>query len=441
MRTHRVITILQLCYFAALFLGPLSALTVQVQDDGNWWPLENEDAHPGQGLARPGRSLQSVGSVKGLPKHFSIRPIVDNSLCVHTVHLDAAALNPGLTAKQQAAAAATAELVAAARQRSGLPPIQPKDVQDYGTSRLVLLPCEGGATDTFTAEAILGRFYFNNGTNYRQGFLKPSADSGLCAYGVNASYTAGHPVFGVTGTAYYTEHPSQTRGAAADEPLYGAGENEMDWFDEYIFDWAPYTRYGYDPATIPSTGFKSANPLPPTMLDASGWGPFHTSWGVCMSNPTADAMTPSDDTSTEVALRYHSWTFINVQDTGAVSHLPRAAARQAFSLLTLGPDRPQPDMSPLAGEVDAGDLSAAMGGSDKPYGTGYSTLVSNELCLRLEAVKAGGQVRLAQCNPVAPALDQVFQLIAAKKPPGKKKAAAAAKRAAAKAAAAAAASA
>ncbi|KAG2453104.1 hypothetical protein HYH02_002435 [Chlamydomonas schloesseri] len=431
MRAHRASTTWQASfYITALFLGPLSALTL-VQEDGNWWPLDNEDAHPGQGLARPGRSLQSVTSVKGLPKHFSIRPIVDNSLCVHLVHLDASSANPGLTVKQQAAAAATAALVAAARQRSGLPPIQIHDVQEYGTSRLVLLPCVGGTTDTFTAEAILGRFYFNNGTNYRQGFLKPSSDSGLCAYGVNATYTAGHPVFGVTGTEYYTDHPSQTRGAAVDDPAY---DNHMDWFDEYIFDWAPYTRYGYDPATIPSSGFKAVNPLPPTMLDASGWGPFHSSWGVCMSNPTADAAAPSDDMGTEVALRYHSWIFVNVQDAGSVSHLPRAAARQAYSLLTLGPDRPQPDMSPLAGEADAGDLSAAMGGSDKPYGTGYSTLVSNELCMRLEAVKEGAQVRLAQCNPVAPALDQVFQLFAAKKPAAKKRAAAA--KAAAKAAAA-----
>lgn len=142
-------------------------------------------------------------------------------------------------------------------------------------------------------------------------------------------------MFGVTGTTYYTEHPNKTSGAAADEPQYLADDNEMDWFDEYIFDWAAYTRYGYDPATIPSTGFKSANPLPPTMLDASGWGPFHSSWGVCMSNPTADVMTPIDDTTTEVALRYHSWTFVNVQGAcecglrrGCMGTIPNCAHRR-----------------------------------------------------------------------------------------------------------------
>ena len=60
--------------------------------------------------------------------------------------------------------------------------------------------------------------------------------------------------------------------------------------------------------------------------------------------------------------------------------------------MTLGPDRPQPDLSPLAGEMDAGDLSSQLGGSDKPYGTGYSTLVSNELCLTASVVRPGAQV-------------------------------------------------
>lgn len=97
---------------------------------------------------------------------------------------------------------------------------------------------------------------------------------------------------------------------------------------------------------------------------------------------------------------------------------PQPALLHAYSRLPASPTHaiPHPRLQPPARttqqptppfQMDAGDLSAAMGGSDKPYGTGYSTLVSNELCMRLEAIKEGGQVQLAQCNPVAPALDQV----------------------------------
>jgi hypothetical protein len=80
-------------------------------------------------------------------------------------------------------------------------------------------------------------------------------------------------------------------------------------------------------------------------------------------------------------------------DAVAISNLPARIRNTAYTLVNLGPNRPQPDVSPLAGTVDAGTLSAELGGGDKPYGTGYSALVSNELCLTVPVVKEGAEVR------------------------------------------------
>lgn len=60
---------------------------------------------------------------------------------------------------------------------------------------------------------------------------------------------------------------------------------------------------------------------------------------------------------------------------------------------TLGPERPQPDMSPRAGIDDAGDLTNALNGNDKPYGTGYASLVSRELCMTTPMIREGAEVR------------------------------------------------
>lgn len=81
-----------------------------------------------------------------------------------------------------------------------------------------------------------------------------------------------------------------------------------------------------------------------------------------------------------------------LSETASIAHLPPRFRRSVYAIMTLGPDRPQPDVSPLAGKIDAGDLSAMLGGGDKPYGTGYSSLVSNELCLTTEVIKPGAEV-------------------------------------------------
>ncbi|GLC41891.1 hypothetical protein PLESTM_001263000 [Pleodorina starrii] len=332
----------------------------------------------------------STFTVRGLPARFTLRPMIDPSLCVNRVLLTAAA-------------------VVRARARSGLPPTGAEELAEYGASRLVLLPCSSARTETFLAEAVLGRFYQNNAANYRQGFLKIPSDLGSCAYGVNHTYTDGHPVFGVTGTQFYAQTSAKTQ-AAKEYDL--DDDNTMDWYDDYTFNYAPYVRYGYDPNIFLAGTFRSPNPLPVTMLDASGWGPFHASWGPCMANPTLDTATPTDTADTEAQLRFMSWIFIDVPETNSTSHLPAPARSRGYAIATLGPDRPQPDMSPDAGLVDAGELSAALGGGDKPYGTGYSSLVSNELCMTASVIKEGAEVRLARCNPVAPTLEQVFQLAA-----------------------------
>ncbi|KAG2484874.1 hypothetical protein HYH03_016358 [Edaphochlamys debaryana] len=382
---------------------------------GDAWSLDMEEVHPGQGMLQSrGRSLLEISTVKGLPNKFTIRPIVDDSLCVTRVTLPSAK-------------------VEAAREGAGLPPTSEEDVREYGAARLVLMPCQEGADDTFLAESVMGRFYFNNGTNYRQGFLKPPTNNDVCLYGVNASYTVGHPVWGVTGTEFYEEHPDKAGGALV-QPLHvrdAEDADELDWFDDYSMEFASYTRYGYDPNVIFATGtFRSPNPLPLTALDASGWGPFHASWGPCMKNPTLDSATPTTDPANELQLRYQSFIFLSAGDTASISNLPAAARRQAYTLLTLGPDRPQPDMDPDAGKMDAGELSNQLGGSDKPYGTGYANLVSRELCMSIfGAVREGAQVRYKQCNPVSPALMQVFRLVPRRPRAAKKIGARAAKKA------------
>ncbi|GIL69881.1 hypothetical protein Vretimale_10098 [Volvox reticuliferus] len=335
--------------------------------------------------------MVEVFRVKGLPSSFTIRPITDNSLCLNRVQL-------------------TSPSIVRARARNGLPPSDPEELGEHGVNRLVLMTCSGARTETFLAEAALGRFYRNNDDQYRIGFLKNQFDRSQCLYGVNNTYTDGHPVFGVTGTEYYTEH---NQGTTANTTYDEDDENEMDWYDDYTFNYAPYVRYGYDPATLLSNStFRSPNPLPVTMLDASGWGPFTSSWGPCMRNPTADTTTPTDTVASELQLRYQTFIFVDVPGTQSISHLPAATRKTGYAIALLGPDRPQPDMSPLAGVVDAGQLSADMGGSDKPYGTGYASLVSNELCMTTSVVREGAEVRLARCNPVRPSLEQVFQIVA-----------------------------
>ncbi|EFJ44176.1 hypothetical protein VOLCADRAFT_106507 [Volvox carteri f. nagariensis] len=365
-------------------------------DGTAWADLSLEQGYRMNGMLARERRMQDdtvtmgdIATVRGLPTRFTIRPMIDNSLCVNRVQM-------------------TSTAVVRARFRSGLPQSDQAQLEDYGINRLVLMNCSGARTETFVAEAALGRSYHNSDTNYRIGFLKNPSDLSQCAYGVNSTYTDGHPVFGVTGTLYYEEHANKTNASSQ----YDENDNEMDWYDDYNFNYASYVRYGYDPATLVSNStFKSPNPLPVTMLDASGWGPFPSSWGPCMKNPTIDSATPTDTTASELQLRYQTFIFLDVRDTASISHLPAAVRRNGYALATLGPDRPQPDVSPLAGEVDAGALSADLGGGDKPYGTGYSSLVSNELCMTTSVVKEGAEVRLARCNPVAPTLEQAFQIV------------------------------
>ncbi len=86
-----------------------------------------------------------------------------------------------------------------------------------------------------------------------------------------------------------------------------ANDQELDWFDDYNFDYAQYTRYGYNMSELASA-HRSPIPLPDQMHDGSGWGPFRANWGPCMDNPTADSATPI--MPDEVMLQYMSWTFL-----------------------------------------------------------------------------------------------------------------------------------
>ncbi|GIL63039.1 hypothetical protein Vafri_17191 [Volvox africanus] len=382
------------CLLVLLLLGALSALAYEEARGTAWADLSIEQGYrAGNRRARERRmqddtSMADISPLKGLPSRFTIRPIIDNSLCVNRVLL-------------------TSPVVVRARARNGLPPSDRADIQEHGVNRLVLMPCSGSRTEIFLADAALGRSYRNSDNKYRIGFLKNPFDLTQCLYGVNNTYTDGHPVFGVTDTEYYAEHSQDTTARKEDK------KNVISWYDDFTLSYAPYVRYGYDPATILSNStFRSPNPLPVTMLDASGWGPFPSSWGRCMKNPTADTATPVDTAGSELELRYQTFIFANVPGTQSISHLPLATRKTSYAIALLGPDRPQPDMSPLAGKEDAGQISADLGGGDKPYGTGYSSLVSNELCMTTSVVREGAEVRLAWCNPVMPSLEQVFQIVA-----------------------------
>lgn len=76
-----------------------------------------------------------------MPKSFTIRPMGDMSLCLHTVDIT------------------SSRKVAAARARSGLPPADATEVAVNGALRLVLLKCGPGLEDTFLAEKLMGRSY------------------------------------------------------------------------------------------------------------------------------------------------------------------------------------------------------------------------------------------------------------------------------------------
>ncbi|GLI62479.1 hypothetical protein VaNZ11_005110 [Volvox africanus] len=394
MKLRKAPALVTSCLLLPLLLGILSALAYEEAAGTAWADLSVEHGYRANSRRARERRMQDdtgmadISLLKGLPSRFTIRPIIDNSLCVNRVQL-------------------TSPSIVRARARNGLPPSDPAELAEHGVNRLVLMPCSGSRTEIFLADAALGRSYRNSDVKYRIGFLKNPFDLTQCLYGVNNTYTDGYPVFGVTGTEYYAEHSQVTTASKG----YQEG-NVIRWYDDFTLSYASYVRYGYDPATmLPNGTFRSPNPLPITMLDASGWGPFYSSWGRCMRNPTADTATPVDTVASELQLRYQTFIFVDVAGTQSISHLPAATRKISYAIALLGPDRPQPDMSPLAGQEDAGQLSADLGGGDKPYGTGYSSLVSNELCMTTSVVREGAEVRLAWCNPVLPSLEQAFQIV------------------------------
>lgn len=229
----------------------------------------------------------SIDTLQRLPTRFTIRPMVDITLCVNRLQLNSTA-------------------VIKARQRSGLQPSDPYDMEKYGFNRLVLMTCSNARTEIYQMDLALGRSYRIHDRNYRSGFLKNPTDTNMCLYGVNSTYTDGHPIFGVTGTQYYANSPNIPS-------TFDEDDEDMQWYDDYNLNYAPYIRYGYDPATmVVSSSFISPNPLPITMLDASGWGPFYSSWGTCMKNPTVDSATPSETVYSETQLNYQTYIFVSV---------------------------------------------------------------------------------------------------------------------------------
>lgn len=361
-----------------------------------------DEAHPDEAgpAGSSARHLLASGKrgVRGVPPSFTVRPAIDPTLCVYALDLSS-----------DAAASASAAA-------------GPSSVAENGGARLVLLPCSVPGDSSFTAEVVLGGYYFNAATmeNYRQALVRSAGAPGRCWYGANSTYT---DAAGGTNSSSSGGAPGPAAAAAAADDA----ADEAEWVDEYMMDFAPY--FNYDLRGAPTNATSSSNSsssnatatINNNTFDATSWGPFRTGWGPCTSNPSASASSPmvvgqadaQQDDERGRELVYQSWYFVGISGAACVSHLPAAARAGLFALLTLGPDRLQPDMAPLPDGVDPGVVSALLGSGDISYGGSYARKRSNELCLSCSSggVRAGAQLRLASCNPVAPALDQAFQLV------------------------------